>query len=200
MESAVTYAAPRQFPAALKLYDRLLDIMPNDPDIRITKARIYQAQGNLAEAARCLSEIDWQTINDQNFIVKITQLRLERNYREAIRLVEARLVQFHFNSQYDKGREQIRLAWIQRFAGDTAGAKATAKQALSAFEQPFKDQSANAQSPRARIAQLAARLSKVYALIRGKGLSDEDSGKCSHALAEHRGSGHRTRPSKRTWP
>ena len=48
----------RQFPAALKLYDRALDITPNDPDVMATKAGIYQAQGNLQEAARLLSEIN----------------------------------------------------------------------------------------------------------------------------------------------
>ena len=42
----------RQFPAALKLYDRALDIIPNDPYLTETKARIYQAQGNLKEAAK----------------------------------------------------------------------------------------------------------------------------------------------------
>jgi len=45
----------RQFPAALKLYDRALDIMPNDPDLMGEKASIYQAQGNLQEAAGFLT-------------------------------------------------------------------------------------------------------------------------------------------------
>ena len=49
---AWTYAQLRQFPAALKLYDRALDITPNDPDVMAAKASIYQAQGNLQEAAR----------------------------------------------------------------------------------------------------------------------------------------------------
>ena len=31
--AALTYAWLRQFPAALKLYDRMLDIKPNDPDV-----------------------------------------------------------------------------------------------------------------------------------------------------------------------
>ena len=44
----------RQFPAALKLYDRALDITPNDPDVMAAKASIYQAQGNLQEAAKLL--------------------------------------------------------------------------------------------------------------------------------------------------
>ena len=43
----MTYTMLRQFPAALKLYDRALDITPNDPDVKASKASIYQAQGNL---------------------------------------------------------------------------------------------------------------------------------------------------------
>jgi len=48
--AAWTYGMLRQFPAALKLYDRVLDITPNDPDIMAAKASVYQAQGNLEEA------------------------------------------------------------------------------------------------------------------------------------------------------
>ena len=50
----------RQFPTALKLYDRALDITPNDPDAMSSKASIYQAQGNLQEAASPLSQINKQ--------------------------------------------------------------------------------------------------------------------------------------------
>ena len=57
----------RQFPAALKLYDRALDITPNDPDVMAAKASIYQAQGNLQEAARLLSGINEQTPNEYVF-------------------------------------------------------------------------------------------------------------------------------------
>ena len=34
----------RQLPAALKLYDRLLDITPTDPNMMAAKAGIYQAR------------------------------------------------------------------------------------------------------------------------------------------------------------
>ena len=54
----------RQFPAALKLYDRALDITPNDPDVMAAKASIYQAQGNLQEAAKLLSGVNAQTPSD----------------------------------------------------------------------------------------------------------------------------------------
>ena len=95
MDVAITYAHLRQFPTALKLYDRVLDITPTDPDVMASKAKIYQAQGNLQEAARLLSELNWQTPNATTLQVKITQLRLERNYDEAIRLLQTRLAQFH---------------------------------------------------------------------------------------------------------
>ena len=104
MDAAITYAELRQFPTALKLYDRVLDITPNDPDVKASKARIYQAQGNLQEAAKLLSEVNWQTPNGNTFDVKITQLTLERNYDEAIRLLQTRLAQFHFDSEDDKDR------------------------------------------------------------------------------------------------
>ena len=51
----------RQFPAALKLYDRALDITPNDPEGMGAKAGIYQAQGNLQEAAKLLSDVNVRT-------------------------------------------------------------------------------------------------------------------------------------------
>ena len=54
------------------------------------KASIYQAQGNLQEAARLLPEINGQTPSDETRRIKIFQLRLERNYGEAIRLLQAR--------------------------------------------------------------------------------------------------------------
>jgi len=57
----------------LKLYDRLLDITPNDPDAMAAKAGIYQAEGNLQEAARFLSEINWQTPSEDTLAIKVSQ-------------------------------------------------------------------------------------------------------------------------------
>ena len=95
-QTARTYANLRQFPAALKLYDRALDITPNDPDVMAAKANMYQAQGNLQEAAKFLSEINGPTYNEDTLRIKITQLRLERNYGEAVRLLQARLSSIPF--------------------------------------------------------------------------------------------------------
>jgi TolB-like protein/Tfp pilus assembly protein PilF len=126
---AWTYAMLRQFPMALQRYDRALDIIANDPDLISLKAGIYQAQGDLEQAAKLLSEITVETPFDNAFFVKVTQLRLERSYAEAIRLLQTRLTQFHFSSEFIKGSTQVYLAIAQRLAGDTAGAKVTAEQA-----------------------------------------------------------------------
>jgi tetratricopeptide (TPR) repeat protein len=155
--TAWTYAMLRQFPAALKLYDRALDLVPNDPDLTAAKAGIYQAKGNLQEAAKLLSEINAQTPAEGAVRIKITQFRLERNHGEAIRLLQARQTQFHFASDFDKGLDQLLLASTQRLAGDTAGARASAEQARNTLEQLCKEQPNDS--------DLAAVMSVAYAIL-----------------------------------
>jgi len=161
--AAETYSMVRQFSAALKLYDRALDIVPNDPDMMAAKASIYQAQGNLEQAARFLSEINWKTPSDSTIQIKVNQLRLERNYGEAVRLLRARLAQFHFASDYPKAFDYVWLAFTQRLAGDTAGAKATAEQARNTLEQLCKHQPDNA--------SFLEPLSQAYAALGEKDLA-----------------------------
>jgi TolB-like protein/Tfp pilus assembly protein PilF len=142
-DTAWTYAMLRQFPSALKLYDRALDITPNDPDLIAVKASIYQAEGNLEQAAKSLSQINAQTPSDNAFIIKMTQLRLERNHAEAIRLAQARRVQSQFTSQIGKGTIEVILAFAQRLAGDAAGAQATAEEARNTLKPLCEDQPDN---------------------------------------------------------
>jgi len=140
--AAWTYAMLRKFPPALKLYDRALEITPDDLDIVAAKAGTYQAEGNLQEAATLLTGINVQS-PIQPFITKMTQLRLERNHSEAVRLLQARQAQFQFASQIDQGTNQVILAFAQRLAGDTAGAKATAEQARDTLKPLCRDQPDN---------------------------------------------------------
>src|SRR6266516_2672931 len=163
------YGMVRQFPAGLKLFDRALDITPNNPDLMALKAIFYQVQGNLQEAARSLPEINWEAAPEYILETKITQLRLERNYGEAVRLLQARQAQFHFSSDYDRGRDQMVLAFAHRLAGDTADAKVTAEKARNTLEQLYRDQPGNA--------FVAALLSQAYA-----SMGEKDS---ALKLAEH---------------
>jgi serine/threonine protein kinase/Flp pilus assembly protein TadD len=152
MNGAWGYAMLRRFTTALKLYDRALDITPNDPDVTASKATIYQAQGNVQEAARLLAEINGQTLSDEALRIKITQLRLERNYSEAVRLLQAR----QLSSAYDKAINQVSLALTQRLAGDTRGARVTAEEARNTLEPLYKNEPDY---------HLATALSKTYAVL-----------------------------------
>jgi TolB-like protein/predicted Zn-dependent protease len=157
VHAAQTYAWLRQFPVALKLYDRGLDIKPGDLEVMAAKASIYQAQGNLQEAARLLTQITAQTPNGNTVLIKFDQLRLERNYGEAIRMLQARLAQGYFDSPFDKAHDQVAIALTQYLAGDMAGAKVTAEAALNTFEPLCRGQPDNA--------LFMASLSQAYAAM-----------------------------------
>jgi serine/threonine protein kinase/Flp pilus assembly protein TadD len=152
-DAARTYVMLRQFPAALKLYDRELDITPNDVDLMALKASIYQAEGKLEEAAKLLSEVNVQSPL-YAFLVNITQLTLERRYGEAIRLLETRPARLDSSYDFDI---RLPLAFIQRLAGDTAGARVTAEQARNALEPLYRHQPDNFVLP--------AELSQAYSAI-----------------------------------
>ena len=132
-----------------------------------TKACIYQALGNLEQAAKFLSQINAETASEYAFLTKITQLRLERYFGEAIRLLQARLAQFHFASEVDKVGNQITLAIVQRLDGDTAGAKVTAEEARNTLEPLYKNQSDDF--------MVAGSLSNAYAAIGEKDLAIKEA-------------------------
>jgi tetratricopeptide (TPR) repeat protein len=156
-DAADTYLMLRQFPAALRLFDRALDFLHNDPDLMAVKAGIYQAEGNLQEAAKLLTEINAQAPSYHTFRKKMSQLRLERNYGEAIRLLQERQTQFHFHFEIERCFNQMMLAWSQRQAGDAAGAKSTAEQARATLDLLCKNQPDSA--------LLAGNLALVNALL-----------------------------------
>jgi TolB-like protein/Tfp pilus assembly protein PilF len=170
-EVAWTYAALRQFPTAIKLYDRALDILPNELYLIASKASIYQAEGNLQEAAKLLVNVNAEANSDAAVRVKLTQLRLERNQTEATRLAQARQARLHFASSMDKGIKQVGLALFQRVAGDTAQAKASAEQGRDTLEPIRREQPDNA--------FVAAALAVAYAMLDEKELALKEA---QHAM------------------
>jgi TolB-like protein len=133
-EAAATYAMLRQFPAALKTYDRLLDIVPNDPNTVASEASIYQAEGNLEQAGKLLVGVNAQTPPPHAFETKMNQLLLERHFDDAIRLIHSRLTEFRDLSDIERLFIQFLLVLAQENAGDIAGARATAQQVLGPLE------------------------------------------------------------------
>jgi len=129
-----TYAMLRQFPAALKTYDRVLDILPSDPDTVASEAKVYQAEGNLEQAGKLLAGINQQTHSFPVLGTKINQLILERHCDEAIRWIRNRLTESRDVPDIEKLFNQGFLLGAQECAGDVAGARATAQQMLPALE------------------------------------------------------------------
>src|SRR5512132_2654820 len=132
--AADTYAMLRQFPAALKTYDRLLDIVPNDPDTVASEAKIYQSEGNLEQAGKLLAGVNAQTPSFIAFLTKRDQLFLERQFDEAIRLIHSRLTEFRDISDIEKFLNPFFLLLAHEYAGDIVGARAAAQQMLRPLE------------------------------------------------------------------
>jgi len=150
-------------------FDRALDILPNDPDMMAFKATIYQGEGNLEEAAKLLGEVNVETPSVNTFGIKITQLTLERNLSEAVRLLQARVAQYHFGSELEKGVFTGILAFTQRLAGDAAGAKITAERARNTLEPICKNQPENDFA--------AITLSRAYAVLGDKNSALKEAGR-----------------------
>ena len=142
-EAARNYDDLRQFDNALKLYDRALEIRPNDVDLKASKAGIYQAQGNLSEAAKCLGGVNALTPSYEAVPQKVEQLIFERNYREAVELLERRFAQFQFGSELEIGIFEEFLASARLLAGDIPGAKSSAEQARKFLEMLCQNQPDN---------------------------------------------------------
>jgi TolB-like protein/Flp pilus assembly protein TadD len=175
-ETADNYDDLRRFDNALKLYDRALEIRPNDLDLLASKAGIYQAQGNLTQAARCLEGVNALTPSYEAVPEKVTQLIFERNYREAVQLLETRFAQFQFGSELEVGAFQEFLASSLMLAGDTAGAKASAEQARNILEVLCKNQPDN-DFP-------AIHLARTYAILGDKESAYKEAERVS-ALVQH---------------
>src|SRR5262249_40683449 len=133
-QAADTYAMLRQFPAALKTYDRVLDIVPNDPETVAFEAKIYQAEGDLEQAGKLLAGVNAQTPPFNAFITKMNQLFLSRHFDEAIRLIHNRLVEYRDLPDFERLFNPFFLLLAQDYAGDTVGARATAQQMLGSLE------------------------------------------------------------------
>jgi serine/threonine-protein kinase len=155
--AAETYAMLRQFPAALKTYDRMLDILPNDPDAVASEAKIYQTEGNLEQAGKLLAGVNAQTHSFNVIATKINQLILERHCDEAIRLIQSRLTESRDLSDIEKLFNPFFLVFAQECAGDIAGARATAQQLLPSLETLVKKDPDNP--------NFAAALSLIHAVL-----------------------------------
>jgi tetratricopeptide (TPR) repeat protein len=77
------FAALRQYPEALKVYGKILDMIPGDSFALACKILVYQSQGDLPAAAALLAPV--QPVRSPYLILPhIDELTYERRYADAI--------------------------------------------------------------------------------------------------------------------
>jgi tetratricopeptide (TPR) repeat protein len=142
-QHAVSYKALRRFPDALRKYEDILNITPDDPQPVARQAAIFQAMGDLPRASALLTPLysradDGGTINTQGY-----QAILERRTDPIIpRLKEVLSKPDSAPGDY-KGELRFWLGLAQEIAGDHSGAHESWTQAKNELESSLKEQPEN---------------------------------------------------------
>jgi TolB-like protein/Flp pilus assembly protein TadD len=121
----------REYSAALKACNEILDIIPDNEKALSTKIQIYQAQGDLAASAALLPPLP-QNTQRELFVAQIDQWTYERRYRDAITALKAALD----NPQRTQPTwyYEAALASSQQLSGDAAAAKLAWQQVRTEVE------------------------------------------------------------------
>jgi len=142
-QHAVLYKILRRFPDAVRKYEDVLNITPDDPQPVARQAAIFQAMGDLPRAAALLTPLysradDGGTMNTQTY-----QAILERRTAPIIPRLKEVLSKPDSAPDADKVELRFWLGWAQDIAGDHAGARESWTQAKNELESSLKEQPEN---------------------------------------------------------
>jgi serine/threonine-protein kinase len=141
-QHAFSYAQLRRFPEALRKFDQVLNIIPDDVDTLLRKARVAQAEGDLPRAAALLAPLYPSVDNPFNFWdVQVYQAILERRPAQIILQLKEMLPKR--DPALGVGELHFLLGWAQEVAGDHAAAQESWRQARSELESVLKEQPEN---------------------------------------------------------
>src|SRR5438876_1724873 len=144
-QHAVTYFHHRRLPEALRKFDQVLNITPDDVDTLAHKAAIAQAEGDLPRAAALLAPLHPNADNLDALGTQVYQAILERRPAPVIPRLKEILAKPDPTLGYSNGELRFFLGWAQEVAGDHAGAQETWRQARSELESLLKEQPENSQ-------------------------------------------------------
>jgi TolB-like protein/Tfp pilus assembly protein PilF len=144
-QHAISYMFLRRFPEALRKFDQVLDITPDDVDILAEKAAIAQAEGDLPRASAILAPLRPGADLNQALETQAYQAILERRPARIISRLQEILAKPDPVLGYLNGELRFWLGWAQEAAGDHAGAQETWRQARSELESFLKEQPENFQ-------------------------------------------------------
>src|SRR5437870_2742589 len=139
-QHAVLYKILRRFPDALRKYEEVLNITPDDPQTLGYEAGILQVMGDLPRASALLTPLysradDVGTIDTQAY-----QAILERRTAPIIPRLKEMLSKPDSAPGNYKGALRFWLGWAQDIAGDHAGARESWTQAKNELESDLKEE------------------------------------------------------------
>src|SRR5436853_629692 len=142
-QHAVTYFQHRRLPEALRKFDQVLNITPDDVDTLVYKAAIAQAEGDLPRAAALLAPLHPNADNLDALGTQVYQEILERRPAPVIPRLKEILAKPDPALGYSNGELRFFLGWAQEVAGDHAAAQGSWRQARSELEPLLKEQPEN---------------------------------------------------------
>jgi TolB-like protein len=141
-QHAVTYFQHRRLPEALRKFDQVLNITPDDPDTLGNKASIAQAEGDLPRAAALLAPL--RPGADSNVLgTQVYQAILERRPAPVIPWLKEILAKADPALSFSNGEMRFFLGWALEVAGDHSAAQGSWRQARSELEPFLKEQPEN---------------------------------------------------------
>jgi len=143
IQHAITYAQHRRLAEALRKFDQVLNITPDDVDALALKAAIAQAEGDLPRAAALLAPLLMNADNLEVLGTQVYQAILERRPAPVIPRLKEILAKPDPALGYSNGELRFFLGWAQEVAGDHAAAQESWRQARSEMEPFLKEQPEN---------------------------------------------------------
>jgi TolB-like protein len=142
-QHAISYICLRRFPEALRKFDQVLDITPDDLDTFVEKAAIAQAEGDLPQASALLTPLHPNADDSGALETQVYQAILERRPVPIIPRLKEILAKPEPALGYINGELRFCLGWSQEVVGDHAAAQESWRQARTELEPFLKEQPEN---------------------------------------------------------
>src|SRR5213595_3743105 len=142
-QHAQSYMILRRFPEALRKFDQVLAVTPDDLDTLAQKAGIAQGEGDLPRAAALLAPLHPPADDTGALEIQVYQAILERRPAQIIPRLKEILAKPDPALGYFNGELRFWLGWAQDVAGDHAGAQESWRQSRAELEPFLKEQPDN---------------------------------------------------------
>jgi TolB-like protein/class 3 adenylate cyclase/Tfp pilus assembly protein PilF len=142
-QHALSYIFLRRFPEALRKFDQVLNITPDDLDTLVVQAGIAQAEGDLPRASAILAPLHPPADDSSALEIQVYQAILERRPAQIIPRLKEILAKPDPALGYNNGELRFWLGWAQEVDGDHAAAQESWRQSRSELESFLKEQPEN---------------------------------------------------------